>query len=267
MEQYRAANGDPERLSERWRTTRNNFVARHEAQAKLWDASGDPTRQHLALAVWAYSPEPGKLSRWLSKHERNKGEQVILSLPEHLQEDFARPRTLPRYTPKRDRGPGAFHEDPVPEEELLADALLRANTAVPRRAFVRQESSPLTAKQVRKVVRELAQQFWRMPDKVRESREEFEGFPNANASFRVLAEYHVSPFTNVVLEFTWTDKPRHSRTYLVSRKLQHEEALAIRQLPEDREHPLRPGERFFRPVRAHESERFFSQVLPRLEAL
>lgn len=72
---YRRAGGDPDSLGnhrsgEPWRSRRNGFVARHMAQVKgsaepLW-RDGAPTRRHLALAVWAYSPSPARLARWLS---------------------------------------------------------------------------------------------------------------------------------------------------------------------------------------------------------
>lgn len=77
VEAYTKASGSPGRLERRfhpsgenWRQRRNNFVARHMAQVqarreRLWDTNGNPTRRHLALAVWAYSPAPGKLVSWL----------------------------------------------------------------------------------------------------------------------------------------------------------------------------------------------------------
>ena len=62
---YESAGGRPERLSEWWRRRRDNFVARHVAQAKArgepWWRDGEPTRRHLALLMWAYSPTPSKL--------------------------------------------------------------------------------------------------------------------------------------------------------------------------------------------------------------
>lgn len=74
LEAYRRSGGEPEALgyyssTESWRTRRNNFVARHMAQVMarqepLWTASGEPTRRHLALAVWAYSPTPKAFQDW-----------------------------------------------------------------------------------------------------------------------------------------------------------------------------------------------------------
>lgn len=66
VEQYRAAGGDPERLDPAWRRKRDGFVARHMAQAEageepLFSPDGKPTRRHLALAVWGYSPIPDAL--------------------------------------------------------------------------------------------------------------------------------------------------------------------------------------------------------------
>jgi hypothetical protein len=71
MGAYRKAGGDPDRLSDWWIDRRNNFNARHMAQVKkrgeaLWK-DGYPTRRHLALIMWAYSPTPAKLAAFLRK--------------------------------------------------------------------------------------------------------------------------------------------------------------------------------------------------------
>lgn len=62
---YRDADGDPSKLTEQWRRKRDGFVARHMAQVRsrgepLW-VDGVPTRRHLALIMWAYSPTPRRL--------------------------------------------------------------------------------------------------------------------------------------------------------------------------------------------------------------
>lgn len=54
------------RLSDDWRRKREAFIARHMAQVEqrfepLWGSDGWPTRRHLALIMWAYSPAAGKL--------------------------------------------------------------------------------------------------------------------------------------------------------------------------------------------------------------
>lgn len=66
---YGRAGGNPDSLSDYWYDRRNGFVARHMAQVRkhgelLWK-DGAPTRRHLALAVWAYSPTPKRLETWL----------------------------------------------------------------------------------------------------------------------------------------------------------------------------------------------------------
>lgn len=68
---YRRA-GNVAALPPEWRAKRDAFVARHEAQVRqnrelLWTKDGAPTRRHLALAVWARSPDPGRLSAWLRR--------------------------------------------------------------------------------------------------------------------------------------------------------------------------------------------------------
>lgn len=65
MAAYEDANGRKDRLDPWWQNRRDNFVRRHMAQLTkhgepLWK-DGLPTRRHLALIMWAYSPTPSKL--------------------------------------------------------------------------------------------------------------------------------------------------------------------------------------------------------------
>ena len=65
---YRRAGGDTDRLSEYWQVRRDGFIARHMAQVRergepIFEDSGEPTRRHLALIAWAYSPAPDRLPR------------------------------------------------------------------------------------------------------------------------------------------------------------------------------------------------------------
>lgn len=58
---YRRARGRRSRLSPEWRARRAAFVSRHVAQAQArgerwWTPEGMPTRRHLALIMWAFSP-------------------------------------------------------------------------------------------------------------------------------------------------------------------------------------------------------------------
>ena len=72
---YRRAKGRPENLEEMtdrdgvpWAVVRRNFLKRHIAQmdGDGW-RDGEPTRRHLALVAWAYSPTPERLMSWLAK--------------------------------------------------------------------------------------------------------------------------------------------------------------------------------------------------------
>ena len=61
---WKRAGGDVAKLSPYWRRRREGFIARHMAQMELRHepprgAGGAPTRRHLALIAWAYSPERG----------------------------------------------------------------------------------------------------------------------------------------------------------------------------------------------------------------
>jgi hypothetical protein len=58
--------GSKNKLSEEWLRKRDGFIARHMAQVrnkkeKLFDEDDFPTRRHLALIMWAYSPFEYKL--------------------------------------------------------------------------------------------------------------------------------------------------------------------------------------------------------------
>jgi len=63
---YRKANGRADRLSDAWRQRREAFIARHLAQLEqrgepLLGEDGKPTRRHLAMIMWAFSPKPSLL--------------------------------------------------------------------------------------------------------------------------------------------------------------------------------------------------------------
>jgi hypothetical protein len=61
---FKHAKGTPSHLSPGWRDKRAGFIARHMAQIEknrepLYQDDGvTPSRRHLALIMWAYSPEP-----------------------------------------------------------------------------------------------------------------------------------------------------------------------------------------------------------------
>lgn len=75
--QFKDVGGRYAQLDPWWRDRRNNFVKRHMAQVrarseKLVDADGMPTRRHLALIMWAYSPfSPERLKKMLREYEQN----------------------------------------------------------------------------------------------------------------------------------------------------------------------------------------------------
>lgn len=78
---YRRAGGDSEKLetmrvpgmkTQTWMNRRNGFVSRHMAQIEgedLWDENGDPTRRHLALIMWAFTPDPNGVEMWLEENK------------------------------------------------------------------------------------------------------------------------------------------------------------------------------------------------------
>jgi hypothetical protein len=78
---YRRSGGDPRRMAQMqatahtsWADRRAGFVARHVAQARAhgepWWVDGQPTRRHLGLIAWAYTPTPRRFARWLRQVSR-----------------------------------------------------------------------------------------------------------------------------------------------------------------------------------------------------
>jgi hypothetical protein len=58
-------------IDDYWCRRRAAFLKRHVAQAAqsgevMWK-NGQPTRRHLALVMWAWTPTPGRLAAWLRK--------------------------------------------------------------------------------------------------------------------------------------------------------------------------------------------------------
>jgi hypothetical protein len=73
---YKLASGEPACLTwdphsgHHWTDVRRRFVNRFVQQAKInrekwWTKKGHPTRRHLALIMWAYSPTPRRVADWL----------------------------------------------------------------------------------------------------------------------------------------------------------------------------------------------------------
>jgi hypothetical protein len=78
MQAYAAVKGSKAAMARRMATTktswaqrREGFIARHVAQGgPWWETVGGaerPTRRHLGLIMWAYSPTPAKLKRYIAQ--------------------------------------------------------------------------------------------------------------------------------------------------------------------------------------------------------
>ena len=77
---YRRARGA--RPSAIWQRRRAAFIARHIAQVRergepLFDDAGNPTRRHLALIAWAYSPVPSDLRHAGYARRQNVGPRAV----------------------------------------------------------------------------------------------------------------------------------------------------------------------------------------------
>jgi hypothetical protein len=72
-----------------WWERRNEFVSRHMGQVKkrgekLWKPNGDPTKRHLGLIAWAYTPDPAGVRRWLNQGSKGKKNPETRANPAHL---------------------------------------------------------------------------------------------------------------------------------------------------------------------------------------
>ncbi len=75
MTAYKIAGGDPYAMGrdgysgQLWEDRRANFIRRHMTQARrnkerLWK-KGQPSRRHLSLMMWAYTPTPARTMNWI----------------------------------------------------------------------------------------------------------------------------------------------------------------------------------------------------------
>ena len=66
-----------------WWERRNEFVSRHMGQVekrgeKLWKPNGNPTKRHLGLIAWAYTPDPDGVDDWLARNAKKNRSTDLL---------------------------------------------------------------------------------------------------------------------------------------------------------------------------------------------
>lgn len=76
---YLQAAGNEHNLSAQWKQKRDGFIARHYAQVvknneALYDKKGLPTRRHLALIMWAFSPDLDGLNQIMHGRLSNRAD-------------------------------------------------------------------------------------------------------------------------------------------------------------------------------------------------
>ena len=88
MRAYESAGGHPTRMGNEstsgqlWTKRRTNFIKRHSAQLDEGWENGEPTRRHLALMMWAYTPTPQRTRQWLRrKGSRARTQTHAMKLP------------------------------------------------------------------------------------------------------------------------------------------------------------------------------------------
>jgi hypothetical protein len=88
VQAYIATNGNPKEMAKRltgrnnhetWKDRRKQFLARHLKKVKLdneplWK-NGQPTRRHLSLVAWGYSPNISRLQKWLKTQPTLESEE------------------------------------------------------------------------------------------------------------------------------------------------------------------------------------------------
>ena len=87
VEAYKATKGSIPKMRTRstgqgdqtWSKRRDEFVSRHVGQMRTrdtyksgWKPNGEPTRRHLGLIAWAYTPSPKRLAKWLDGLKNQK---------------------------------------------------------------------------------------------------------------------------------------------------------------------------------------------------
>lgn len=103
VEAYIATNGSIDRMEKRltgrnehetWSDRRNQFVSRHLEQMRKgdtykdgWKPNGEPTRRHLGLIAWAYTPSPKRLAKWL-KTQPKQWKPYVSNPQDQLSFDF-----------------------------------------------------------------------------------------------------------------------------------------------------------------------------------
>lgn len=82
MQAYRAVKGSKAGMEKRqatsnqtWAQRRHDFVHRHMQQIRkrgepLFLASGEPTRRHFGLLMWAYTPDIAGVKRWVQSQKK-----------------------------------------------------------------------------------------------------------------------------------------------------------------------------------------------------
>lgn len=75
-------------LPEKWRKRREAFIARHMAQVDargegLWNHDGTPTRRHLALIMWAYSPTKNPTTMQKNPAQISEDPEAIVEVLRH----------------------------------------------------------------------------------------------------------------------------------------------------------------------------------------
>jgi hypothetical protein len=103
VQAYIATGGNPVAMSQRltgrndhetWKDRRKQFLARHLEKVRrdnepLW-RNGEPTRRHLALVAWGYSPTISRLQKWLktqpslSSGEWKRGVKILKKNPSNV---------------------------------------------------------------------------------------------------------------------------------------------------------------------------------------
>ena len=97
VEAYIAVKGDQNKMmtrktgrlregqeKETWAERRSQFIARHlkemreiDTHRNGWQPNGEPTRRHLGLMAWAYTPSPKRTEKWLKTQKKTNWREFV----------------------------------------------------------------------------------------------------------------------------------------------------------------------------------------------
>ncbi len=126
---YKRVKGDVSKIEQKengfgdqtWGERRHGFISRHAKQMqneKAFDEQGNPTRRHLGLIAWAYTPYPQRISTWIKNNKRKNPSKKFICTVHKLSSKGVH-EIIGKITIEKDKNGLIFHVDvkDVPQGE------------------------------------------------------------------------------------------------------------------------------------------------------